>query len=82
MQQKIIIKRHQYFDSLEEENIDKLQIEYRNTSFSTYDKRRPYLHIQVDGFDGFNFYLEMDTYQMERLIKQLEEQVSKVRYGF
>lgn len=82
MQQEIIIRKNQYFQSTEEENIDKLKIEYYRTKFSTYDPSKPYLHIQVGEYDDFNFYLEMDEYQMERLIKQLEEQVRKVRYGY
>jgi hypothetical protein len=82
LQQEIIIRKDQYFKTNEDENIDKLKIEYLNTKFSTYERLRPYLHIQVGEFDEFNFYLEMDEWQMEKLIKQLQEQVYKVRYNY
>lgn len=85
MEQKIIIRRDQYLTYLEDETIDKLKVDYRNTSFSTYDSSKPYLHIQVGDYSEFNLYVEMSEHKMEQLIKQLEEQLKeqlrKVRYG-
>lgn len=81
MEQKIIIRKDQYLTYLEDETIDKLKVDYCHTSFSTYDTSRPYLHIQVGDYDEFNLYVEMSEYKMENLIKQLEEQLKKVRYG-
>jgi parvulin-like peptidyl-prolyl isomerase len=82
MNQEIIIRKENYIHSNEEEDINKLKVEYLRTKFSTYERSREYLHIQIGEFDEFNFYLELNEYQMEDLIKQLQEQVKKVRYNY
>lgn len=82
MRQDIIIKKEDYLIITEDEYIDKLKVEYRRTSFSTYDQFRPYLHIQVGEYDDFNLYIEIDDYQAEKLLKQLQEQVNKVRFNY
>jgi|GEM_PF-6823748 len=82
MQQEIIIRKNHYQTYLEDDTIDKLKVDYERTSFSTYDPSRNYLHIQVGEYDDFNLYVEMDEWRIEKLIKQLEEQLKKVKYGF
>lgn len=82
MQQEIIIKQKQYYETTEEENINKLRVSYHNVSFHTYDPSRPYLHIQIDGHDGFNFYLEMDEFKMKDLIQQLQDDLKKKRFYY
>jgi hypothetical protein len=69
MEQKIIVLRSDYSD---EEGNSRLKFDYSNTHFSTYDTWRDYLHIQMNGFDGFNLYIEMSERQIDDLIKLLQ----------
>ncbi|MGD6876967.1 hypothetical protein [Bacillus infantis] len=74
MEQNIIVTRPDYTD---EEGNSRLKIDYLNTHFSLYDTWRDYLHIQLNGHDGFNLYVEMSEREIDDLIKQLE---SKKKY--
>jgi hypothetical protein len=82
MRNDIKIRESDYLETTEDNYINKLKIDYHRTSFSTYDSYKPYLHIQVGEYDDFNLYVEVDEYQMEKIIKQLQEQLNKVKYGF
>lgn len=82
MRNDIIIRKEDYFESTEDHSIDKLKVSYHTTKFSTYDRSRPYLHVQVGEYDEFNFFLELDEYRMEKLIERLKEELKRVKYGF
>lgn len=74
MEQKIIAIRSDYTD---EEGNSRLKFDYSSTHFSLYEPWRDYLHIQMNGHDGFNLYIEMSDRQIDDLIKLLE---SKKKY--
>lgn len=82
MEHRIIIRKSDYIENTEEDYVDKLKIDFHRTSFSTYDPFKTYLHVQVGDYNEFNLYVEMDECQMEKLIKQLQEQITKAKYGF
>ncbi|PLR99560.1 hypothetical protein [Bacillus sp. T33-2] len=74
MEQRIIAIRPDYSD---EEGNSRLQFNYLNTHFSEYETWRDYLHIQMNGYDGFNLYIEMSERQIDDLINLLQ---SKKKY--
>ena len=82
MEQKIIITRDQYCVETEEDTFTKLEMDFRDTHFSTYDSFRKYLHIQVGEYDDFNFYLEMSPYQAEKMFLELAEKAGKLARGY
>ncbi|MEK5524127.1 hypothetical protein [Heyndrickxia sp. FSL W8-0423] len=82
MGQEIIIKRSDYRTVTEDEDISKLEIDYINTHFSTYDTFRNYLHIQVGDYDNFNFYLEMSPREAEEFFLKCAEKARKKYLGF
>lgn len=76
MEQKIIAIRSDYSD---EEGNSRLKFDYLNTHFSTYEAWRDYLHIQLNGHDGFNLYIEMSEREIDDLIKFLEIKKKYIR---
>jgi hypothetical protein len=82
MEQQIIITRKQYVTETEDENISKLKMDFRDMHFSTYDPFRKYLHIQVGEYDDFNFYLEMSSYEAEKMFLALAKKVGKMARGY
>ena len=83
MEQKLIIKREKYYESYEDKpSISNLKMDYRKTHFSTYEEWRNYLHIEVNGYDGFNFYLELTPREAEELFTELAEKARKVNRGY
>jgi hypothetical protein len=82
MEQKIIIKRNQYFTATEDENISKLEMDFRDMHFSTYDPFKKYFHIQVGEYNDFNFYLEISPYEAEKMFLELAEKAGKIARGY
>lgn len=79
MQHKIIIRKDDYITNTEDDYINKLKATYKHTHFSTYEKYRDYLHIEINGFDGFNLYLEMNPWEAEKLFLELADQARKLK---
>lgn len=79
LQQKIIIKKEDYITNTEKDYINRLKAEFTHTHFSTYEKYRDYLHIEVDGYDGFNLHIEMNPWEAEKMFLDLAEQARKIR---
>jgi hypothetical protein len=70
MKQEMVIKRE---DRLDENEDSALKFDLSSTHFSTYEKWRDYFHIQINGHDGLNIYLEMSPYEVDDLIKMLQK---------
>jgi hypothetical protein len=76
MEQEMKIIRSDYTD---EEGNSRLKFDYRSTHFSTYETWRDYLHIEVNGYQGLNIYIEMSEREIDDLITLLQ---SKKKYLF
>ncbi len=79
MKQEIIIRKDDYITNTEDEYTNRLKMAYEHTHFSTYEKWKDYLHIQVNNYDGFNLYLEMNPWEAEKLFLELADQARKLR---
>ena len=83
MEQKLIIKREDYYEYYEDRvDISNLKMDYRNTHLGIYDEWRKYLHIEVNDYNGFNLYLEMQPWEAEKLFMELAEKARKLNRGY
>lgn len=68
MEQQIIIRKEQSIQT---------DIEYTKRSFSQFDKEKNYLHINNG---DFNLYIEMNEFQIEDMLRDIQKQIKKVKY--
>lgn len=82
MENNIKIRREDYYVTHENDNSEnKLKMDYRHTTFGTYEAWKEYLHIQVGDYNGFNLYLEMKPWEAEKVFLELAEKAKKLGRG-